>query len=414
MDDAVGSWTGREADALRQALRMTNESFAEHLGVAVRTVAYWRRRPDLVPRPAMQEILDAALAQAPDQARAQFWRLLADGQRTREAVLAASGLPALDDAVSLTEWLTATGTSDETISQIDRAASALAEAHARTAPSAVLAEVRQLQRTTQALLRNGRPRHRQARGLLRVNGDLLAHMSLLLSDLNDDHGADEYGNAALLYFREAGAREARAWYVLAKAARWRHHYGQAADLASQGFQGSAPDPMRLQLAWYEANASALIGDNSRARAATRQAEEVSASLTAGMMTASPWSFPSERMTIFRVSVALRTGDPDDALSAAATSAEDWTADGTHVPAAWAQTRVGAAIAHLLKDELDGTAEQVTPMFSLPPEFRIATVTGWLADLDRKLQAKRYAENPLATDLRYRIREFSRTTPTGRA
>ena len=38
--EVIASWTGRHADALRQALRMTNESFAEHLGVAVRTVAY--------------------------------------------------------------------------------------------------------------------------------------------------------------------------------------------------------------------------------------------------------------------------------------------------------------------------------------------------------------------------------------
>lgn len=57
----ISSWTGRHADALRQALRMTNESFADYLGVAVRTVAYWRQRPDTIPQQHMQEILDAAL-----------------------------------------------------------------------------------------------------------------------------------------------------------------------------------------------------------------------------------------------------------------------------------------------------------------------------------------------------------------
>ena len=35
--DVVSSWTGARADALRWALRMTNEAFAEHLGVGVRT-----------------------------------------------------------------------------------------------------------------------------------------------------------------------------------------------------------------------------------------------------------------------------------------------------------------------------------------------------------------------------------------
>ena len=46
-----------------------------------------------------------------------------------------------------------------------------------------------MQQATQALLRNGRPRHRQARELLRINGCLLAHLSLLLSDRSDYQSA---------------------------------------------------------------------------------------------------------------------------------------------------------------------------------------------------------------------------------
>ena len=69
-----------QADALRQALRMTNESYAEHLGVAVRTVAYWRKKSESVPQPAIQETLDAALDRAPDRAKAQFAVLVSQGQ----------------------------------------------------------------------------------------------------------------------------------------------------------------------------------------------------------------------------------------------------------------------------------------------------------------------------------------------
>lgn len=39
--DSVIVRSGRSACALQSALRLTNESFAEHLGVAVRTVAAW-------------------------------------------------------------------------------------------------------------------------------------------------------------------------------------------------------------------------------------------------------------------------------------------------------------------------------------------------------------------------------------
>jgi tetratricopeptide (TPR) repeat protein len=82
--DVVSSWTGARADALRRALRMTNEAFAEHLGVVVRTVAYWRARPGSVPKPDVQEALDTVLAQAAEPVRAQFWLILAERERERD------------------------------------------------------------------------------------------------------------------------------------------------------------------------------------------------------------------------------------------------------------------------------------------------------------------------------------------
>src|SRR5689334_2906615 len=113
--DVVASWTGERADALRQALRMTNESFAGHLGIAVRTVAYWRERPDVVPRPSMQEILDTSLAQASAAARIQFSLILADRDRDHTKPL---HIAAPSDAARMTSWITATNASDEAIADI--------------------------------------------------------------------------------------------------------------------------------------------------------------------------------------------------------------------------------------------------------------------------------------------------------
>ena len=48
------------------------------------------------------------------------------------------------------------------------------------------------------------------------------------------------------------------------------------------------------------------------------------------------------------------------------------------------------------------------MLDLPPGLRIATVTGWLADLDRRLADDRYARVPLVAELRQQIREFTTT------
>jgi hypothetical protein len=381
---------------------MTNEEFAEHLAVSARTVAYWRARPEIVPRQSMQQILDVALQRAPELAHTQFARLLAerDAMKPRGAATASASL----DPASLTEWLSTTSTSDEEIERIDRAVVALAEAHPLTPAATLLTDARQLQAKIQRVLTGGPLRHRQERELLRVNGDVLAHMSLLLSDLDANQAADDYGNAALLYLHEAGASEAIAWYVLAKNARWRHRYPLAADLANQGRRHGTSGPMTVQLACYEANASALAGDASRAKAAMRHAEEQAALLPSAQATPSPWSFPPERMRIFRLSVTLRTGDPDGALLAASDVSPSWS-DGTHIPAAWAQIKIGAGIAYLLKEEPDGTVEQVRPVLGLPPGLRIATVTGWLADLDRHLADGRYAHVPAVTELRQEICEF---------
>lgn len=72
------SWTGAQGDALRQALRMPYEAFAAHLGIGVRTVTYWRERPGSVPQQRTQEILDAALEQASQGAKARFAQLVAE------------------------------------------------------------------------------------------------------------------------------------------------------------------------------------------------------------------------------------------------------------------------------------------------------------------------------------------------
>ncbi len=284
----------------------------------------------------------------------------------------------------------------------------LADAHRLTPAAVLLTDARQLQAKIQRVLTDGRLRHRQERELLRVNGAVLAHLSLLWSDLDASPAADDYGNAAMLYLREAGASEAVAWYVLAKNARWRHQYVLAADLASQGLTHGASGPMAVQLACYEANASALAGDASRVRAAMRHAEERAAMLPTVPVMPSPWSFPPDRMTIFRLSVALHTGDPDGALLAASGAGATWDPGGAHVPAAWAQIKVGAGIACLLKGDPDGAADLVRPMLNLPPGLRIATVTGWLAELDRHLADNRYARVPVAAELRQQIRDF--TTP----
>ena len=78
----IEEWTGRHAHALRTALRMTNEAFAERLGISPRTLMKWRERPELVPSPSLQAALDTYLNQAPPDAHERFAANLGLDERT--------------------------------------------------------------------------------------------------------------------------------------------------------------------------------------------------------------------------------------------------------------------------------------------------------------------------------------------
>ena len=76
----VELWTGRHANALRNALRMTNESFARKLGTATRTVAKWNAEPDLVPVAELQRALDTVLETSSEATQQRFAALSATVQ----------------------------------------------------------------------------------------------------------------------------------------------------------------------------------------------------------------------------------------------------------------------------------------------------------------------------------------------
>jgi transcriptional regulator with XRE-family HTH domain len=311
---------------------------------------------------------------------------------------------ATSEARDVMSWVTGTNASDDVIGELAGAANYLAEAHARLPIARILLEVLGVHRAIQSLLRGGRQRLSQARELLRIDSALLAHACLLLGDLGQHETARIYGNAALLCAQESEADEGIAWTAMAKTARWQDRFAEAAELAGHGFQVSRQASVRAELAYREANAVALFGDVTRAQAALQRADRAADGLDDDGTSA--WSFSRGRQAIFTLSVCIHTGDPDGALRAAIEADAYWDAGGGMVTATWAQVRAGAAMAHLLKDSLDGAAAQLTQVLELPPDQRIRTVTGYMDEVSEMLQARRFASSPLAAELREQIREFS--------
>lgn len=76
--EVVDQWTARHACALQVALRMTQDEFAEHLGVVRRTVATWHEKPEIVLRPELQRALDTVYETLGESARTRFVRQLGD------------------------------------------------------------------------------------------------------------------------------------------------------------------------------------------------------------------------------------------------------------------------------------------------------------------------------------------------
>jgi hypothetical protein len=421
----IAEWTGGHADLLRQSLRMTNESFAEYLGVAVRTVAYWRKRPEIIPKPAIQETLDAALERAPDRARAQFTLLAERGDRTdrmdssevldphafipvASSPSAAQAVPRqripCDDIDDLLARFTVTSIGEDAIQQIEQATISLAESHTQAPARKLLNQVMPLHQRVRSLL-EGRIRLSQQRELYRIESLLLSHACLLLGDLNENALAERYGMAGLAFARESGSDQAVAMTVLAKTFRWQKRLTESMDMARRGFACSPNAPIRVQLASQEANAAALLGDEVRAREALARAEQAAESVTpdSGL---SAWSFPITRQAVFAQSVATQIGEADAILQAASVADAAWSAGAPKVSANWAQIRVGAGMAHLLNGCLDGAVAEVEPVLALPSGMRVATVTAYTERLRRRLEHPRYNRAAGVRELSERLVRFS--------
>jgi hypothetical protein len=310
-----------------------------------------------------------------------------------------------EDARSLTAWLTATNVSDDAVDDLSRAVSALAEAHSGRPPEWLLTEVFAMHQRVQALLRSGKQRLYQTRELYRLDADPLAHASLLMGDLHRNAAAAAYGATAQLCAREADSTQAIALSVRAKTARWRMQYASSAELARQGYECSPATPIRILLASQEANAAALLGDERRARQALTMAEAATEVISPDSGV-SAWPCSRPRQSLFAMSVAIRFHNSNAALGAAQLADTAWASGVPRVTGTWAQIRLGAGIARIIADDLHGALAEIAPVMNLAPEYRMATITTYTTQIEKRLQWRRFLRDSTAVAIRSRVHEFN--------
>nr|WP_027940607.1 hypothetical protein [Amycolatopsis taiwanensis] len=104
----VTGWTGETACALQAALRLSNESFAERLGIGVRTVAAWHQKPTLRPKSEMQQLLDTTFEQAPAAVKERFAALVGNAEppaQDAKAIDAEQRLSADPNISAALDWI---------------------------------------------------------------------------------------------------------------------------------------------------------------------------------------------------------------------------------------------------------------------------------------------------------------------
>lgn len=280
-------WTPARVHALRAALRLTQEEFAERLRAAPRTVRNWEqgRHP---PGLALQRALDDALTGASTDEQERFSVTLAVGggaapkelehQTDRRDALQAIGALLGASYVESLELARRTEASDlgpVTLSQLDEAVEQLGLDYLHTPPNELFEKAHAWRQYVTDLLQ-GRHTLSERRRLYAVAGWLSALLGHLSYDLGHSAAAETHCSVALQLAGEVGPAGLAGWVRGSQAlfATFANRPDRAVDFAEAGHrlapQGSA---VAVRLLAQEGRARALGGDRRGAISAIGRAED---------------------------------------------------------------------------------------------------------------------------------------------
>jgi hypothetical protein len=60
----------------------------------------------------------------------------------------------------------------------------------------------------------------------------------------------------------------------------------------------------------------------------------------------------------------------------------------------------------MKNDLEGSVNEIVPVLALAPEFRMATITGYTAEIDKRLQQRRFQGNAMAMEIGQQVKHFN--------
>lgn len=276
-------------------------------------------------------------------------------------------------------------------------------------PATVAAHAADLATETFTLLRgHHKPAH--TRDLYVVAGSVSALLAWLAGDLGDLDAARLHGSTASLCADHADHADLHAWVasVRSKTALWSGDYQAAAELAAQGLTHAAQGTVRTMLACQQADAYSMLGAQREIRAALQRAETEAAAQTGTDAVGGLFSFGPARHANYAASAHLALREHTAAIAATDTALAVFEVDGGYGFGTVAQVHIARTLTYADAGDLDGAAAAVRPVLDLPPERRLATLTGRLKPLAHALGAPALRSSTVAAPLRQELIEFCRT------
>lgn len=323
-----------------------------------------------------------------DQAR----REAAAAHRTRAAALAMSR-----DLTAL---------ADLDIGELQEGVSATAVDYLASPPAPMMDRAHVMRGEAFERLRSGHHRPQDRSDLYVTAGRLSGVLSYALLDMGDADEALEHATAAGRCAEFAGDAELAAWVAGTKSliARFQGDYGRALEYVRDGYQwvGSGHGTGEARLRCGEAQCLANLGDSRAANAALDAAEEARERIHRPDALEGLFGFSRAKQSYYAGSslIWLQGGhDAERAAREAVTAIQLWQTGPVQERSMDDErlAHIYLATARVQLDDVEGAAEAIGPVLSLPVEEQISWIVKRAERLAGMLSAPRYAGNRVAEE-----------------
>lgn len=269
----VAQWSGRSACALQAAVRMSQEAFAEKLGVGARTVGKWHQHPEAGLRATTSAMLDTTLARLDEPTRHRFAMFLAEGgaeyqlQPVDTDWLMAAAAESSVDALSRSGQLGA-----EVLPDLIQHVMQIARGYDSESRTAAFKHARVMREMASHLADTTR-RPGELADIYLALGQLNGLMASLAFDLGSWQASAQLARAASRYGDLAGHASLHAWALGLEAtlAFWSEDGMRALDRVTAALSIAPAGAPTYRILHIAARAHAVLGDCDGTRSALQQA-----------------------------------------------------------------------------------------------------------------------------------------------